>query len=101
MGRGLFVLVFARGLLGGNQSANKHRMVPPFYIQMKNIVAILFIIFGFVKAWSANGDIFTVTTIEGIEMNFKVINESAKTCEVTKPAIPLETEGVITIIAVR
>ena len=72
-------------------------MVPPFYIQMKNFVAIVFIVLSSVKAWSANGDIFTVTTIEGIEMNFKVISESAKTCEVTQPAIPLETEGSVTI----
>ena len=36
---------FMRGLLGGNQSADKHRMVPPFlYLKMKNYL-ILFVIF--------------------------------------------------------
>jgi len=29
---------FMRGLLGGNQSADKHRMVPPFYYETKIIL---------------------------------------------------------------
>ena len=55
---------------------------------------------------SINGDIFTSKTIEGIDMVFKVISESEKTCQVGRVdgiwepqcnSIPVEYEGDITI----
>lgn len=40
---------FTNGLLGGNQSLDKHRMVPPFYI-MKRVFLLLSILFSFVSS---------------------------------------------------
>lgn len=53
-------------------------------------------------AWCADGDLFTANTIEGINMTFKVISETEKTCEVRadgygNPAIDYYTMGTITI----
>ena len=50
-------------------------------------------------AWCADGDVFTVKTVEGIDMTFKVISESERTCQVgnDKLAIPSNTEGIVTI----
>jgi hypothetical protein len=63
-----------RGLLGGNQSADKHRMVPPFiFLNMKKILSFLLL----------------VSVMSGYAHDF-VINEiayqklSATTCEVTR-----------------
>ena len=51
-----------------------------------------------------DGDIFTVRTIEGVEMTFKVISTSDSTCQVgigaietMSSAIPGETKGCVTI----
>lgn len=52
--------------------------------------------------WGADGDTFTANTVEGVVMQFCVLSESSKTCSVynpesSKPAIPKETVGEITI----
>lgn len=56
-------------------------------------------------AWSADGDTFTATTIEGVEMTFEVISEVEKTCQPICiegrddyfPCISMDYEGCITI----
>lgn len=51
-------------------------------------------------AWGADGDTFTVQTIEGVTMTFSIISESERTCYVGKPnetAIDITTSGVVTI----
>ena len=56
-----------------------------------------------VPLWGADGDIFTANTTEGVEMTFKVISESNKTCQVGRedgwgnPAILSTYSGSITI----
>ena len=47
--------------------------------------------------WAADGDTFCEFTVEGVPMNFKVISESEKTCEVTKNAVSFYTNGTVTI----
>ena len=54
--------------------------------------------------WAADGDIFTVNTVEGVEMNFRVISEADKTCAVgtddynlSLNAIYRDTKGHVTI----
>ena len=51
------------------------------------------------SAQAADGDIFTATTVEGVEMTFKVISEEAKTCQVGDDSYSISTseEGEITI----
>ena len=53
--------------------------------------------------WAAYGDVFTVKTVEGVDMTFKVTSEVSKTCSVGEglyyAAIPVETGGNITIPA--
>lgn len=57
------------------------------------------------KVLGADGDIFTEKTVEGIEMTFKIISETDKTCQVGQVdgvwsadnAIPREYQGRITI----
>ena len=43
---------------------------------------ILFALCWVMTAHAADGDVFTATSTEGIEMTFKVISESEKTCQV-------------------
>ncbi len=85
--RGLFVLVFAIGLLGGNQSANKHRMVPPFlyqfFIMNKSficvVVLLLVTIFGHAQSsvdFKLQSDA-TFKTTDGKE--YVVIQKEGKT----------------------
>ena len=33
-------------------------------------------------SWSSDGDTFTENTVEGVNMTFKVISESEKTCQI-------------------
>ena len=50
-----------------------------------------------------DGDVFTAFTVEGVGMTFRVISEEENTCEVYSDyghAIPIETEGVVTIPAI-
>ena len=51
-------------------------------------------------SWSADGDTFTANTAEDVQMTFKVISESEKTCQVgdgSSCAISSGTSGTITI----
>lgn len=65
-------------------------------------VSVLLSLF-FATTWAADGDVFTAQTVEGIEMTFKVISESAKTCEVngnmSTTAVDKATSGTVTIPA--
>ena len=51
--------------------------------------------------WAADGDTFKANTVEGVEMTFKVISESDKTCQVGtggwSACIPTNTTETITI----
>lgn len=53
------------------------------YTFMKRI-SLIIILLGFMSLsiWGDDGDIFTSKSIEGVEMTFKVISESDKTCQV-------------------
>ncbi len=69
---------------------------------MNRIKILLLFLFSALQGWSANGDIFTATTIEGVNMTFRVISETDKTCQVGqddyfKPSINTYTTGTITI----
>ena len=77
----------------------------PVYLRI-----IVFIIMAIVhiSLFAADGDVFTAQTIEGVDMTFKVISETDKTCQVgevvrvggsviNKPAIDNNTIGAITI----
>ena len=50
------------------------------------------------RAWAADVD-FTATTFEGVTMNFKVLSEADKTCQVATYAISTEYTGAVTIPA--
>lgn len=50
--------------------------------------------------WSNDGDVFTGTTVEGVEMSFRVVSEDEKTCEVNTNAIDVNTIGSVSIPAV-
>ena len=45
------------------------------------ITIALFLLYTF-DVWGDDGDVFTAKTIEGVEMTFKVISETDKTCQV-------------------
>ena len=50
--------------------------------------------------WGADGDTFKATTIEGVEMEFKILSELSKTCQVgngESPCISTAVTGVVTI----
>lgn len=52
------------------------------------------------SAWCNNGDVFTAPTAEGVQMTFKVLDESGKLCQVgnnSDCAIPSDWWGEITI----
>lgn len=70
----------------------------------KFLLSVMLTMFSNMAAWSADGDTFTANTVEGIEMTFKVISETNKTCQVgvglsfsVIPAISTETTGTITV----
>ena len=44
-----------------------------------------------------NGEVFVAETAEGVEMSYKVISASNKTCQIASPAIDKATTGSITI----
>ena len=55
-----------------------------------------------ISASAADGDTFTATTIEGVEMTFKILSEEEKTVQVGKgdflnSAISTSTMGSVTI----
>ena len=50
------------------------------------------------RAWAADGE-FTATTFEGVTMEFKVLSEADKTCQVATGAISTEYTGAVTIPA--
>lgn len=72
---------------------------------MNKIKIIILLLLSTLKVWSADGDVFTAKTIEGVEMTFKVISESNLTCQVGRidgewapnHAISQDYEGNITI----
>ena len=75
---------------------------------MKKTITLLLVMLMLtgLSAWAADGDVFTAKTVEGVDMTFKVISESNKTCQVwgsnsTAPpyAIDVSTTGSITIPA--
>lgn len=47
--------------------------------------------------WAADGDTFTATTVEGVEMNFEILSEDGKTCSVARDAISRSHNGSVTI----
>ena len=61
----------------------------------KHLLATVVTMLVALPLWSADGDTFTAETVEGVSMTFKVISESAKTCEVINDSYPIQ--GVITI----
>ena len=70
------------------------------HVRMRQLVTILILLTQQAVSWAANGDYFKVKTIEGVEMQFNVISESAKTCQVRAQyysAISINTKGTVTI----
>ena len=70
------------------------------HVRMRQLVTILILLTQQVVSWAADGDYFKVKTIEGVDMQFNVISESAKTCQVRAQyysAIPINTKGTVTI----
>ena len=71
--------------------------------RMKHLFVLSFMLMSLLPSTILNAaDTFTATTTEGVEMNFKVISESAKTAIVSSgqedvPAIPVSTTGTVTI----
>ena len=51
------------------------------------------------RAWAADGEQLTATTFEGVTMEFKVLSEADKTCQVATGAISTEYTGAVTIPA--
>lgn len=72
---------------------------------IKGILFILLTIFCTIEVWGNDGDVFTAKTVEGVEMTFKVISETDKTCQVGRltewaingNSISQEYDGNITI----
>ena len=59
-------------------------------------------------AWCADGDVFTVKTIEGVEVTYQIVSEDKRTCQVgyyyekkqgVRCAVDVTTTGAITIPA--
>ena len=72
-------------------------------IRMKFMFVLSFLLMSLIPSANVEaGDTFTATTIEGIEMTFKVFSESSKTAIVSSgredvPAISIGTTGTVTI----
>ena len=69
---------------------------------MKKFVLLVMMAIAPSIAWSGVGDEFTVTTQNGVEMTFRIISETEKTCEVygfdwRTPSISVETGGEVYI----
>ena len=69
------MLVFAKGLLGGNQSANKHRMVPPFLFGMRNVLTKTLCVLLFFIQYSIGANAY--------DFIFNILSEEDRTCEVS------------------
>ena len=48
----------------------------------KTLFVLVMIILGSTRMLAADGDFFTAQTIEGVELVFKIISETDKTCQV-------------------
>ncbi len=69
---------------------------------MKKLLLAFLLSLCCVAIHSADGDIFTAQTIEGVDVKFKVISEAEKTCQVglgiwNQPAISTSYVGSVTI----
>ena len=69
---------------------------------MKKLLLAFLLSLCCVAIHSADGDIFTAQTIEGVDVKYKVISESEKTCQVglgiwNQPAISTSYVGSVTI----
>ena len=64
---------------------------------IKHLLATLVALLVSLPSWSADGDAFTANTVEGVQMTFKVISESEKTCQVDRDCISTDYEGPVTI----
>lgn len=76
--------------------------------KLLRMLALTLLCTTFTALYAADGDVFTAKTVEGVDMTFKVISETDKTCQVgevvqtggeviNKPAIDKLTIGAITI----
>ena len=76
--------------------------------KLLHMLALTLLCTTFTALYAADGDVFTAKTVEGVDMTFKVISETDKTCQVgevvqtggeviNKPAIDKLTIGAITI----
>ena len=69
---------------------------------MKNLklfIAVLIAMTITPSTWAANGDTFTAQTAEGVNMNFEVISEALKTCQVSTRCIDATYTGAVTVPA--
>ncbi len=69
------IFAFQNIIPGGNLTKNLMK-------QMTKQLLFLFALCGVMTARAADGDTFTAKSTEGIEITFKVISESDKTCQV-------------------
>ena len=72
-----------------------------FIYEYKSILLLLLLLCC-IEARGADGDVFTANTVEGVKMTFKVLSESAKTCQVGEgidngACVLYTTSGSITI----
>lgn len=69
----------------------------------KRTLLLMFAMLSCIAAWSADGDTFTASTVEGVEMNFQIISEEENTCKSagnyssSTASIPQDYEGMITV----
>lgn len=47
--------------------------------------------------WATDGDTFTATTVEGVDVKYYVVSEDNKTCWVATRAVSVDARGVVTI----
>ncbi len=63
----------------------------------KSLLASLVAMLVALPSWGVDGDTFTANTADGVELTFKIISESSKTCEVMGRTSQSSSSGTITI----